>query len=302
MPVTRGPSKLGSEQSVTVATMTERLSTELSRRFEVDGMQLAWDSWDPGNGSVPLVLCHGFSGSADDFAWQIPVLAEDRQVLALDHRGHGRSTKAADVAAYSLPSLIADLVVWLEAVAPGPVHLLGHSMGGRIALEVALDRPDLVHSLILMDTSAGSFNPEDSAMRRMIASFLESFDPRKGLPDLTLLRGPEDDLIEAITPVELRERRDELSAAFDPYALFALGRELFGLEQRDLSGELGRINCVTTVLAGANDHPLVDQAPAFAAGIPGAELVVIDGAYHSPQLTHSAAWLAALAAHLERAE
>jgi pimeloyl-ACP methyl ester carboxylesterase len=54
------------------------------------------------------------------------------------------------------------------------------------------------------------------------------------------------------------------------------------------------------VLVGENDHPFVDRAPELAADLPNGRLVVIDGAYHSPQLTHSDEWLAAVAEHLAR--
>ncbi len=274
-------------------------SAELSRRLHVNGVELAWDRWGDGD-ATPFVLCHGFSGSAHDFALQIPGLAEQRTVLALDHRGHGRSTKTGSAGTYSISGLAEDLIAWLEEVALRPVDLLGHSMGGRMALEVTLERPDLVHSLILMDTSAGSFAPADSPTRAMFRAFLATYDPAGGLPDMTLMRNPEDDLIEASTPINWRERKAELSAAFDPYALQALGKELFNAESRPLLDRLGEIGCPTTVVAGAEDHPLVDQAPSLAAGIPGGELVLIEGGYHSPQLTHPLEWRRAIEEHLAR--
>ena len=57
---------------------------------------------------------------------------------------------------------------------------------------------------------------------------------------------------------------------------------------------LGEITVPVTVIVGSEDHPLVDQAPDLAAEVGDGELVVIEGAYHSPQLTHSAEWLAAI--------
>jgi pimeloyl-ACP methyl ester carboxylesterase len=109
------------------------MSFPVRERFEVDGVELAWDRWGPDDGT-PLVLCHGYSGSADDFALNIPDLARTRRVLALDHRGHGRSTKTHDGASYGLDRLAADLTTWLTTGAGRPVDLLGHSMGGRIVL------------------------------------------------------------------------------------------------------------------------------------------------------------------------
>src|SRR5579875_1434062 len=269
---------------------------ELTRRAHIRGVELAWDRWADGRAeATPLVLCHGFSGSAWDFALVIPELARSRPVVALDHRGHGASTKLGQSAVagadgppgspgYSIDELTSDFVAWLEEAARGPVHLLGHSMGGRIAMEAVLRRPDLVRSLILMDTTAGGFSAADPEMQALYDSFFASFDPADGIPEIyATMRGPEDDLIDAVVPPGWREQRITLASSFDPYALAALGRELLTLESRPLFDALGRVTCETTVIAGSRDHPLVDRAPQLVAAIPGAELAVIEGAYHSPQ-------------------
>ena len=61
---------------------------------------------------------------------------------------------------------------------------------------------------------------------------------------------------------------------------------------------LPSITCPTTVIVGAHDHPLVDQAPALAGEVANGRLTVIPGAYHSPQLTHATEWRAAVEDHL----
>jgi pimeloyl-ACP methyl ester carboxylesterase len=87
----------------------------------------------------------------------------------------------------------------------------------------------------------------------------------------------------------------------DPVALRELGWQLFGEVAPTMRPRLGEIRVPVTVLVGSEDHPLVDQAPDLAAEVGDGELVVIDGAYHSPQLTHPAEWLAAIEGHLARA-
>ncbi|HUS62779.1 MAG TPA: alpha/beta hydrolase [Acidimicrobiales bacterium] len=267
---------------------------ELSKRFSVNGVDLAWQDWGEGE---PFVLCHGFSGSAHDFDLNVEALAERRRVVALDHRGHGRSTKLATTDGYSIAQLAADLIALIDANVDAPVDLLGHSMGGRIALELALSRPDLVRSLVLMDTSAWSFVSPDPETRAMIEGFMASFDPADGLPKMP--PGPEDELIARSTPTAWQEVKDRLSAGFDPYALSALGRELFGpgISVRD---RLGDIACPVTVIVGSLDRPFVDQAPELAGEVKDGEHVIIDGAYHSPQLTHGDEWHRAVEAHLAR--
>jgi pimeloyl-ACP methyl ester carboxylesterase len=262
---------------------------ELSRRFAVDGIELAWDRWGPAAGTA-FVLGHGFSGSVQDFALEIRVLAADRPVLAFDRRGHGFGTHAPDPSGYGIDRLVGDEIAFLEAHGGGPVDLLGHSMGGRIAVQVAADRPDLVRSLILMDTSAWSFRSVDPEIAALLSGFFETYDPAHGLPNMDAMRTPEDDLIEARVPQDLRDRRDAMFQRFDPVALRELGWQLFGEVAPSMRPRLGEVTCPVTVIVGANDHPFVDQGPDLAAEVADGELVVIDGAYHSPQLTHPAEW------------
>jgi len=270
--------------------------------FHVNGVDLAWSEKGTSLAGTPtLVLCHGFTGSALDFSLVIDALAADRRVVTLDHRGHGRSTKTGHLEGYSIEQLAADLAPFLEQVGEGPVDLLGHSMGGRVALHLVLARPDLVHSLILMDTSAWSFLPADKQVRELVTGFIDAFDPAGGMPAPLNLGGPEDTLIEARTPTAWREERDGIFAGSDPYAMKALGVALLGGNagaDGSLRARLPSIACPTTVIVGDQDHPLVDQAPELAREVANGRLAVIPGAYHSPQLTHGSEWRAAVEAHL----
>lgn len=273
---------------------------KLERHFAVDGVELAWDRWGPEAGR-PFVLCHGFSGSAHDFALHLPALAEHRRVVALDHRGHGRSTKTGDPGSYTLDRLTADLVAFLAHLDAGPVDLLGHSMGGRLVMNVAIARPDLVHSLVLMDTTAADFTPDED-MARFMREFLSAFDPAQGLPDLMGMRGPEDDLIDATVPAEWNERKRELSAGFDPAALKGLGAEMLGGQVPSALQDIAAYDRTATVIVGEHDQPFARHAPELVAALPHGHLEVIAGAWHSPQLTHPAEWRAAIDRHLQRAD
>ena len=271
----------------------------LVRRHEIAGVALAWDRWGPDQGT-PFVLVHGYSGSSHDFALQIPTLAEERPVVAVDHRGHGDSSKLGRENAYSVAQITKDFTAFLSTVADEPVDLLGHSMGGRIALSVALDRPDLVRSLILMDTTAWAFVDPDDPMSQVIGAFIEAMDPSEGLPDISGFARPEQALIEAATPEDWRAAKELRDQGFDPFAMKALGQEIFSPDLASHRDRLGELACTVTVIVGENDEPYVSQAPALAGEIPGAELTVIPGAYHSPQLTHPVEWRDAVAAHLDR--
>jgi pimeloyl-ACP methyl ester carboxylesterase len=270
--------------------------------FHVHGIDLAWSERGSSQVGTPtLVLAHGYTGSSHDFALQVDALAADRRVLTLDHRGHGHSTKTGTLDGYTIEQLSADLAALLEAEGGGPVDLLGHSMGGRIVMTLVLARPDLVRSLILMDTSGWSFLPPDKEIRDLVHGFINGFDPARGMPTSLSMGGPEDGLIEAATPAVWRKEKDAIFVGMDPYAVKALGSALMGDAADDdtsLRAKLGNITCPTTVIVGAHDQPLADQAPALASEVANGRLTVIAGAYHSPQLTHAAEWRAAVGAHL----
>jgi pimeloyl-ACP methyl ester carboxylesterase len=270
--------------------------------FPVNGIELAWSARGSSPSGTPtLVLCHGYTGSAHDFALEVDALAADRRVLTLDHRGHGHSTKVGTLDGYTIEQLAADLAALLDAEGEGPVDLLGHSMGGRVVMTLVLARPDLVRSLILMDTSAWSFLPPDQQIRDLVQGFIHAFDPANGMPSTLSMGGPEEELIEAATPAQWREEKDAIFAGMDPYAVKALGALLMGdvaPDDTSLRARLPSITCPTTVIAGARDHPLVDQAPELAGEVADGRLTVIPGAYHSPQLTHASEWRAAVEAHL----
>jgi pimeloyl-ACP methyl ester carboxylesterase len=226
----------------------------------------------------------------------IESLAQHNHVLALDHRGHGLSSNVGSLEAYSIQQIADDLVALLDTRGGAPVTILGHSLGGRVALQVAIERPDLVCSLILMDTSAWSFQPSDSDICELIADVFRGLDPTND-PAVLDIRMPEDELIEVQTTVDWRERRKELKELNDPFAVKALGIELFANGITSLRDKLSGIHCPVTVIVGSLDEPYVGQAPDLAAET-GGSLEVIDGAYHSPQLTHPSEWQRVVESHL----
>ncbi len=274
--------------------------------FHVHGVDLAWSEQGSSPAGTPtLVLCHGYTGSSHDFALEVGALAADRRVVTLDQRGHGHSTRTGHLDGYTIEQLSADLAEFIDAVGEGPVDLLGHSMGGRVVMGLVLARPDLVHSLILMDTSAWSFLPPNEEIRALVHGFIDAFDPAAGMPSALGLGGPEDVLIEERTPVQWRKEKDAIFAGMDPYAVKALGSVLMSdvaENASSLRAKLPSIACPTSVIVGEHDHPLVDQAPELAAEVADGRLTVIAGAYHSPQLTHAPEWRAAVEAHLAWAE
>lgn len=121
--------------------------------IRVRGVDLAFDESGPSDGPV-VALLHGALASAS--AWpraRERLAARGFRALALDDRGHGRSqpfgTPGNPWSALAMDTLREDAAAWLDAVAPGRVHLVGHSRGATVAAWLALDRPGKVASVAL---------------------------------------------------------------------------------------------------------------------------------------------------------
>ena len=104
------------------------------------------------DGSLPVVLIHGFGGDLANWQFNQPVLAEQRPVIAIDLPGHGGSAKS--VSSGDVVSLAGVVREALDAMGISRAHLAGHSLGGAIALQLALDDPARVASVTLV-CSAG---------------------------------------------------------------------------------------------------------------------------------------------------
>lgn len=103
------------------------------------------------NGSedqTPLVVIHGLLGSADNWRSQIKVWQRKRRVIAVDLRNHGRSPHAEGM---SYASMAADVLAALDKLSIERAHILGHSMGGKVAITLACTAPERCVSLIVAD-------------------------------------------------------------------------------------------------------------------------------------------------------
>ena len=96
----------------------------------------------------PLVLLHGLFGSADNLGGIARSLEEDYRVISFDLRNHGRSSHAESM---DYSDMAADVVAALDKIGVENFYLFGHSMGGKVAMQLTLDNPDRVKSLIVAD-------------------------------------------------------------------------------------------------------------------------------------------------------
>jgi len=127
-----------------------------------------------------LVLCHGFTGSAENWRSLLERLSSQRRVIAVDLPGHGQTDVPA--AAFSMDGAIRILARVLDHLNLAQVDLLGYSMGGRFALSFACQHPARVRRLILESASPGLRTPEERATRKASDDALAQRIEAQGVP------------------------------------------------------------------------------------------------------------------------
>jgi pimeloyl-ACP methyl ester carboxylesterase len=133
----------------------------------VNGQQMYFERH--GKGGTPLVLLHGaFSAIGTSFGAMLPRLAEDREVIAFELQGHGHTPDTDRP--LRLETLAADVAAGLEQLGVSQADIFGYSLGAGVALQLVLDRPDLVRKLVLTSLaySAAAYPPGYAEMMQTI--------------------------------------------------------------------------------------------------------------------------------------
>ncbi|PHK96467.1 alpha/beta hydrolase [Pseudoroseomonas rhizosphaerae] len=242
---------------------------------------------------APLVLLHGLFGQAQNFASVQRMLAARRRVIALDLRNHGQSPHEE---AMDYPAMAADVAETLAALGPGPVDLLGHSMGGKVAMTLALKEPALVSRLVVADIAPVGYPPAF----RAYAEAMRALPLRPGLTR----READAALAAAVPSAGVRGfLLQNLDLNADPPAwrigLGAIAEALPAIEAAPPLPEGARFEGPTLVLAGeASDYIRHEHRPLFRALFPAARFGTVKGAGHWLHAEKPEGFVAALLAFL----
>jgi pimeloyl-ACP methyl ester carboxylesterase len=166
---------------------------------------------DDGQGSPSMVFVHGFSCDSHDWSWQLPHFNASHRAIALDLRGHGRSSAPDD--GYDVASLAADVIGLLDQLATGPVIALGHSLGGAIVASMAVERPDLVRAVVAVDP--GHLLPDEAA--QAFAAVVETYVQQD--PASVAKRAFDELSHTAATPPALATWHNRRAAGLPPHVL-----------------------------------------------------------------------------------
>ena len=232
----------------------------------------------------PVLMLHSIGTALQVFEPQAAALARNHRVIRMDLRGHGLS--GATPGPYSMSQHARDAFALLDALGVKQVHVVGLSIGGRIALQMAAEAPERVASLVLMDTAA-EFPPPEGWQQRIDTVLADGCG---ALAEMVMPRWVVDPSLASSQGL----RRMLLNTDRQGYAGSAAA-----LRDARAAEIAGRIACPATVMVGDRD---IATPPAMAEAlrdmIPGAKLVVIPEGAHLPTLERAEACNAAILGHL----
>jgi 3-oxoadipate enol-lactonase len=260
--------------------------------ISLNGSSLYYE--DTGGSGPPVVFSHALLWNTELFAPQIAFLKDWYRCIAYDHRGQGKSAEGTG-RAIDVATLAEDAAALIEALALGPVHFCGLSLGGIVGMRLAISRPDLIRSLVLLDTTA---DPEPSQLKYKALNLIARY---AGLGPIARLIMPALYGKTALSdPARAADR-----AAWEK-ALVANRRSIWravngALERKSIFAELSRITAPTLVAVGDEDVATGPERSArIARAIKGARLVIIPRAGHCSTVEQPDTVTAAIAAFLDK--
>jgi pyruvate dehydrogenase E2 component (dihydrolipoamide acetyltransferase) len=244
--------------------------------IEAGGRRLRYLRLGPQDG-LPILFLHGFGADLNTWMFNQPALAERHATYALDLPGHGGSMK--EVGSGDAAALMTAVMDFMAAAAIARAHLVGHSLGGALALGLARADPERVASLTLI--APAGLGPDINMA--FIDGFIRAGKRREAKEALELLVADRGAISRAMIDEVLKYKRlDGVAAALQAIAAAAFSG---GRQQIDLRGALAAVNVPRLVIWGRADQII----PAgHADGLPADVAVhLLDGAGHLPHMEKS---------------
>lgn len=242
--------------------------------FTVDDTSIYYEEHGAG---PPVVLLHGLGSSTQDWFAQIPHLAERYRVIACDLRGHGKS--GIPPGPYSIAQFARDVAVVLRRLDATPAHVVGLSMGGMVAFELAVGAPALVRSLVVINSMADMrlHTPRDVwfyVSRRTAVKLLGMRRVGQIIARKLFVKDDQDDLRTQFVERWARNDADAYAGSIDA---------IMGWTVTD---RLDRLTMPILLVSSDHDYTPVSRKNRLAARLPDADLAVIDDARHAAPVEH----------------
>lgn len=248
-------------------------------------------------GSTPVVVLHGFLGSAaemSEFNFELvsqlrakPVAGTNYQIIGVDLPGHGDSPSPRELEPYELGATAASIVETLTEYEGSrdmlPAHFVGYSMGGRAALVFALKFPEHVRSLTLISATAGIADQAERETRVASDNELADTVERDGMTEFIEQWGtmPMWDLLRQRTNVTAWDKRQSQRTRNRPIGIANSLRAAGAGAMEPLWSRLGELSMPTLLLTGALDAKFVALADEMTQHISSARHVSLDGLGHA---------------------
>jgi len=228
-----------------------------------------------------LLLLHGFTGSTASWEGFIPSWSKHQQVIAVDLLGHGQTDAPADPSRYRTEHAVRDLTDILDALHIDAAHVLGYSMGGRLALSLALIAPQRVRSLILESATPGIEADDERAERvrsdealadRIISEGVAAFvDYWESIPLFRTIRDLPDDVQHSIRAQRLQNAEIGLAGSLRGMGTGA---------QPSWWQHIDSLSIPVQLIVGERDEKFVRIAQRMDELLPDSRLAVVAGAGH----------------------
>jgi pimeloyl-ACP methyl ester carboxylesterase len=249
--------------------------------LERDGVAIHYEVHGAASRRTPLLLTHGYSASSAMWKPNLAVLAERRQIVTWDMRGHGRSGSPRDPSRYSEEASVADMAAILGACGIGRAAVGGLSLGGYLSLAFHLACPARVAGLLLCDTGPGFKRVEGRDRWNAYAEGRAGAFEQQGLAALS-------------TSPEIG------AGPHDPIGLALAARGMLTQHDSRIIESLTSIRVPTLIVVGEHDEPFLAAGAYLEAKIPGAARAVIRNAGHASNIDQPAAFNRIATAFLER--
>ncbi|EIK94240.1 alpha/beta fold family hydrolase [Pseudomonas sp. M47T1] len=230
-----------------------------------------------------LVLSSGLGGSARFWGPQLPLLGERYRVLVYDHSGSGRSP-ATLAEGYSIATMAAELLALLDSLEVNRCHFIGHALGGLVGLELALQRPALLLSQVLVNAWS-SPNPHSARCFAVRKHLLNDSGPAAYVQAQALFLYPADWI--AANSAQLAEDDAHALAHFPTPA--NLLKRIAALQAFNVEAHLGQVHTPTLLIANRDDMLVPWQrSQHLAQALPNGRLCLLDYGGHASSVSDSA--------------
>jgi pimeloyl-ACP methyl ester carboxylesterase len=221
----------------------------------------------------PVVLLHGLGSSSEDWEPQLASLASRYRVIAVDMRGSGRSRDLVRPSGpFSVSVFAADVAAVLDHLDAAPAHVVGLSMGGMVAFQLALDHPRVVRTLTIIN-SGPALVPrtwQEHVVIGMRLAIAATWGPKAMAKMLAPKLFPRDE--------RARETFIERMARNDRHAYAATQRAIVGF---DVSKRIGAITVPALIVASDEDYTSVERKQEYAKSMRDARVVVVPDSRHA---------------------